>query len=163
MFKNSVRIFVEKIYKIGCLEGNGVPVLYIGRTVNTWGNAINRQQVRRAQPTNSTFKLFGYSMKLDGLKWLALANTIKTIRGPQNRTNFCIGRRTDICWSRFCTVKFVPIKLSICLGMLEECSLTTFRDIPTSTTAHNSHQIWVQIMPPEDGQVMSETCQDFEH
>jgi hypothetical protein len=33
MFKNSVRIFVEKIYKMGCLEGSGVPVLYIGRTV----------------------------------------------------------------------------------------------------------------------------------
>jgi hypothetical protein len=36
-FKNSVRIFVEKIYKMGCLEGSGVPVLYIyiyiGRTV----------------------------------------------------------------------------------------------------------------------------------
>ena len=31
--KNSVRIFVEKIYKMGCLEGSGVPVLYIGRTV----------------------------------------------------------------------------------------------------------------------------------
>jgi hypothetical protein len=30
MFKNSVRIFVEKIHKIGC---SGVPVLYIGRTV----------------------------------------------------------------------------------------------------------------------------------
>jgi hypothetical protein len=35
MFKNSVSIFVEKIYKMGCLEGTGVPVLYtrIGRTV----------------------------------------------------------------------------------------------------------------------------------
>jgi hypothetical protein len=31
--KNSVRIFVEKIHKMGCLEGSGVPVLYIGRTV----------------------------------------------------------------------------------------------------------------------------------
>jgi hypothetical protein len=31
--KNSVRIFVEKIYKMGCLEGSGVPVLCIGRTV----------------------------------------------------------------------------------------------------------------------------------
>jgi hypothetical protein len=31
--KNSVRIFVEKVYKMGCLEGSGVPVLYIGRTV----------------------------------------------------------------------------------------------------------------------------------
>jgi hypothetical protein len=32
--KNSVRIFVKKIYKMGCLEGSGVPVLYIGRTVS---------------------------------------------------------------------------------------------------------------------------------
>jgi hypothetical protein len=26
-------MFVEKIYKMGCLEGSGVPVRYIGRTV----------------------------------------------------------------------------------------------------------------------------------
>jgi hypothetical protein len=31
--KNSVRIFVEKIHKMGCLEGGGMPFLYIGRTV----------------------------------------------------------------------------------------------------------------------------------
>jgi hypothetical protein len=31
--KNSVRMFVEKIYKMGYLEGSGVPVLYRGRTV----------------------------------------------------------------------------------------------------------------------------------
>jgi hypothetical protein len=31
--KNPVRKFVEKIYKIGCLEGSSVPVLYIGRAV----------------------------------------------------------------------------------------------------------------------------------
>jgi hypothetical protein len=33
MLKNSVRIFVEKIYKMVCLGGSGVSVLYIGRTV----------------------------------------------------------------------------------------------------------------------------------
>jgi hypothetical protein len=33
MFKNSVRIFVEKIYEMGFLECSGVPVLYIRRTV----------------------------------------------------------------------------------------------------------------------------------
>jgi hypothetical protein len=31
--KNSLRIFVEKIYKMGCFEGSNVPVLYIGRMV----------------------------------------------------------------------------------------------------------------------------------
>jgi hypothetical protein len=31
--KNLVLIFVEKIHKMGCLEGSGVPVLYIGRTI----------------------------------------------------------------------------------------------------------------------------------
>jgi hypothetical protein len=31
--KNSIQIFVEKIYKIMCLEGSGVLVLYIGSTV----------------------------------------------------------------------------------------------------------------------------------
>jgi hypothetical protein len=30
---NFVRKFVEKIYKMGFLDGSGVPVLYIGRTV----------------------------------------------------------------------------------------------------------------------------------
>jgi hypothetical protein len=30
--KTSVRVFVEKIYKMGFLEGSGVPVLYIGHT-----------------------------------------------------------------------------------------------------------------------------------
>jgi hypothetical protein len=33
IFKNLVCIFVGKTYKMGCLEGSGVPVLYIGRTV----------------------------------------------------------------------------------------------------------------------------------
>jgi hypothetical protein len=33
MFKKLVRIFVEKVYKMLFLEGSGVPVLYIGRTV----------------------------------------------------------------------------------------------------------------------------------
>jgi Fe2+ transport system protein FeoA len=33
MFKSSVRIFGEKIYEMGFLEGSSVPVLYIGRTV----------------------------------------------------------------------------------------------------------------------------------
>jgi hypothetical protein len=31
--KNFVRKFVEKIYKMGILEGSGVPVLHIGHTV----------------------------------------------------------------------------------------------------------------------------------
>jgi hypothetical protein len=31
--KNLVHKFVEKIYKMGRLEGSGVPVLYIGHTV----------------------------------------------------------------------------------------------------------------------------------
>jgi hypothetical protein len=31
--KKFVRKFVEKIYKIGFLEGSGVPVLYVGRKV----------------------------------------------------------------------------------------------------------------------------------
>jgi hypothetical protein len=33
---------------------------------------------------------------------------------------------------------------------------------PTSTTAHNSHQICVRVVPPEDVQVMPETFRDFE-
>jgi hypothetical protein len=34
---------------------------------------------------------------------------------------------------------------------------------PTSTTAHNIHQFCVRVVPPEDGQVMSETCLDIEY
>jgi hypothetical protein len=33
VFKKSVHIFDEKIYKMGFLKGSGVPVLYTGRTV----------------------------------------------------------------------------------------------------------------------------------
>jgi hypothetical protein len=33
VLKKSVLVFVEKISKMGCVEGSGVPVLYIGRTV----------------------------------------------------------------------------------------------------------------------------------
>jgi hypothetical protein len=33
MFKYSVLIFVEKIYKMQHMEGSGTAVLYIGRTV----------------------------------------------------------------------------------------------------------------------------------
>ena len=34
MFKKIQYVYLlEKIYKMGCLEGSGVPVLYIGRTV----------------------------------------------------------------------------------------------------------------------------------
>jgi hypothetical protein len=31
--RNSVCIIVEKIYKMGCLEGSAVPILYIGDAV----------------------------------------------------------------------------------------------------------------------------------
>jgi hypothetical protein len=34
---------------------------------------------------------------------------------------------------------------------------------PTTTTAPNSHQFCVSVVPPDDGQVMPETCRDFEH
>jgi hypothetical protein len=34
--------------------------------------------------------------------------------------------------------------------------------IMQSTTAQNRHQICVRVVPPEDGQVMPETCRDFE-
>jgi hypothetical protein len=41
-------------------------------------------------------------------------------------------------------------------------SLPTSRDQSASTNAHNSHQICVRVVPPEDGQVIPETCRDFE-
>jgi hypothetical protein len=33
MFKYSLLMFVEKIYKMQHLEGSGTPILYIGHTV----------------------------------------------------------------------------------------------------------------------------------
>jgi hypothetical protein len=33
---------------------------------------------------------------------------------------------------------------------------------PTTTTAHNSHQSCIRVVPPDDGQVMPETCRDYE-
>jgi hypothetical protein len=41
-------------------------------------------------------------------------------------------------------------------------SLPTARDQPTSTRAHNNHHTCVRVVSPEDGQVMRETCRDFE-
>jgi len=34
MFKILIFIFVEKMYKMRHLEGSGMPILYIGRTVS---------------------------------------------------------------------------------------------------------------------------------
>jgi hypothetical protein len=31
-----------------------------------------------------------------------------------------------------------------------------------SQTVHNSHQICIRVVPPEEGQVMPETCRDPE-
>jgi hypothetical protein len=41
-------------------------------------------------------------------------------------------------------------------------SLPTSRHQATSTTAHNNHQTCVRVLSPEDGQVILETCRDFE-
>jgi hypothetical protein len=48
------------------------------------------------------------------------------------------------------------------LRISEDC-LPIYWDQPTSTTAHNSHQFCVRLVPPVDGQVMPETCRDIEH
>jgi hypothetical protein len=36
----------------------------------------------------------------------------------------------------------------------------TYTDLVT--TAHTRHQICIRVVPAEDGQVMPETCRDFE-
>jgi hypothetical protein len=41
-------------------------------------------------------------------------------------------------------------------------SLSTSRDQPTSTTAHNIYLICDRVVPPEDGKVIPETCRDIE-
>jgi hypothetical protein len=43
------------------------------------------------------------------------------------------------------------------------CGLVSGYGTPTTTTAHNSHQFFVHVEPPEVGQVMPETCRDIEH
>jgi hypothetical protein len=46
--------------------------------------------------------------------------------------------------------------------------LEIFKSLPkswdqlTSTTAHNSHQSCIRVVSPDDGQIMHETCRDFE-
>jgi hypothetical protein len=47
MYENSVRVFVEKIHKMGYLEGSGVPVLHIGRTVPKGSWLAQSAHVRR--------------------------------------------------------------------------------------------------------------------
>jgi hypothetical protein len=37
-------MFVEKLYKMGCLEGSGVPVLYIGHMVPKGENVISNSK-----------------------------------------------------------------------------------------------------------------------
>jgi hypothetical protein len=62
--KNSVRIFVVKIHKMGCLEGSGVPVLYIGRTVPkgqytfTFTNTLHVSGVKRPSSGGTTLAVF---------------------------------------------------------------------------------------------------------
>jgi hypothetical protein len=46
-------------------------------------------------------------------------------------------------------------------SMLLHPSLPSSREQPTSITAHNTHQNCVCVVPPEDGQVMPETCRGF--
>jgi hypothetical protein len=55
------------------------------------------------------------------------------------------------------TYILLRFKVSTCFGHY----LPIFRRHYT-TTAHNSHQICVRVVPPEDGQVLPETSRDFE-
>jgi hypothetical protein len=48
-------------------------------------------------------------------------------------------------------------------GLVLDCGKSSYILSPTqSTTAHNNHQVCIRVVPPEDGQVMPETCRDFE-
>jgi len=51
--KYSVLIFVEKIYKMQYLEGSGMPVLYIGRTV-----LKGKQNIKNKTKNNSNIWKF---------------------------------------------------------------------------------------------------------
>jgi hypothetical protein len=61
--------------------------------------------------------------------------------------NFCF----DTLHIHFHVMK---LKASTCLTMPCEQS--------TSITAHYTHQNCVRVVPPEDGQMMPETCRGFE-
>jgi hypothetical protein len=68
MFKNSVRIIVEKIYKMGCLEGSGVAVLRCLKV------KLDLQEV-------------GWGMDCIGLildrdRWRALVNAVMKLQVP---------------------------------------------------------------------------------
>jgi hypothetical protein len=51
---------------------------------------------------------------------------------------------------------------SLSLNFIEVQSLDMFRALIAHLPAHNSHQTCVRVVSPEDGQVMPETCRDFE-
>jgi hypothetical protein len=84
--KNSVRIFVEKIYKMVCLEGSGVPVLYIGRTVR---KGLIRSYILLSKYLNRCV-LLGFSCETDD-NWALLSyyaassgNLYPTLRDNQS-------------------------------------------------------------------------------
>jgi hypothetical protein len=69
---NSVRICVENIYKMGCLEGSGVPVLYIGRTVPNGEIAVVLTDYHVPMHTTGMLQLKDATTKLSklwGKKW----------------------------------------------------------------------------------------------
>jgi hypothetical protein len=67
-----------------------------------------------------------------------------------------------MCLCVLCVYYVAAWCVSIGLRVWEDCSRPKSCDQPTFTTAHNSHQTCVRVVPPEDGQVMPETCRDFE-
>jgi hypothetical protein len=49
-----------------------------------------------------------------------------------------------------------------CVQLYMWVGLRIWEDQPTSTNAHNSHQSCIRVVSPDDGQVMPETCREFE-
>jgi hypothetical protein len=72
----------------------------------------------------------------------------------------CFGHYLPILRRHYTDAELVTILCSCRCGLVS--GYRTW-DQPTSTTARNSHQLCVRVVPPEDGQVMSETCRNIEH
>jgi hypothetical protein len=99
-------------------------------------------------------------------------NNTHQIYAIHNHFHFIKTQNLDMFWASFahpqealhkhsfegCSVSTLDVGWSQYMG-----SLPISWDQPTSTTAHNSHQFVVRVVPTEDGQVMSEICRDIEH
>jgi hypothetical protein len=73
------------------------------------------------------------------------------------KVSTCFRHYLPIFRRHYMNAYLVTVVCGCSCGLVSECS----RDQPTTTTVHNSHQICVRVVPPEDRRVTPETCRDW--